>query len=119
MSVLSDVAAYWASQARTRSRMIQPLRRIVHCEGCGCGRYNCESCWCQCLNPNCDPSLHPLVSESENEDGSGESEDSDAEGETTDEGDDLEEPYYFPISRRAVNFRGTGCDEPNCGSCSL
>jgi len=28
------------------------FRRIVNCDGCGCGELNCDSCWCQCDDEN-------------------------------------------------------------------
>jgi len=34
------------------------VRRIVNCDSCGFGEYNCDSCWCQCEDENCN-GAHP------------------------------------------------------------
>jgi hypothetical protein len=56
----------------------------VNCDGCRCRELNCDSCWCQCDDENCN-GPHPtnqfeskdLVKEEEEEDNDEEREESD------------------------------------------
>ncbi|KAE9366062.1 hypothetical protein N431DRAFT_517107 [Stipitochalara longipes BDJ] len=96
-------------------------RQFVNCHGCGCGEYNCDSCWCQCDDENCDGPHPDNKSETkEQEDLGEEDEDDKEESEESEESDDdgtLYEPSLMPRCIAAVNCRGCGCGNPRCVSC--
>ena len=108
-----DSSVSHSSSDRKRSR------RIVNCDGCGCGEYNCDSCWCQCENEDCN-GPHP-ENQFENDDTDEEDEEEGDEGEDEDEDESDVEALYGPpvLPRRfaAVNCRGCGCGNPRCSSC--
>ena len=91
--------------------MKRQSKKTVNCRGCGCGEYNCDSCWCQCNDDNCD-SPHPEnQSEGEEDD-----EEDDEEGEESgDEAGDDESTAAIRIL--GVDCHGYGCGNPRCGSC--
>jgi hypothetical protein len=91
--------------------MKRQSRRTVNCRRCGCGGYNCDSCWCQCNDGNCD-GPHP---ENQSE-GEGQDEEDDEEGEES-EYEAGGDESASAIRILGVDCRGCGCGNPRCGSC--
>jgi hypothetical protein len=91
--------------------MKRQSRRTVNCRRCGCRGYNCDSCWCQCNDGNCD-GPHP---ENQSE-GEGQDEEDDEEGEES-EYEAGGDESASAIRILGVDCRGCGCGNPRCGSC--
>ncbi|KAH8784594.1 hypothetical protein BGZ57DRAFT_972369 [Hyaloscypha finlandica] len=90
--------------------MERQSRKTVNCRGCGCGEYNCDSCWCQCNDDNCD-GPHP-----ENQSGDEEQDEEDDEGEESEDEAGGDESASA-VRILGVDCHGCGCGNPRCGSC--
>jgi hypothetical protein len=115
---VSAVANEVRSSFSYPASMKRQSRKTVNCRRCGCGEYNCDSCWCQCNDDNCD-GPHP---ENQSRDEGQDEEDDKENDEEDDEGEEGEDEAGGDESASAIRIlgvdcHGCGCGNPRCGSC--